>query len=151
MADARIETPKVFDKGTILATGQRRYAPGTTKRRDSNGDTGAGAFRVPRPGIIRIRVDQPGELIQHAGEPALPCVVLVQMLGDAKRIDWVDFGAAADRLGAVPQPFEVKRDPVGRNPAICVGGHQNIVGGEAACRMMQREAACESGGRACAV
>jgi hypothetical protein len=124
VAQARAALAKQVHEGVVLAAGEGRQAADRAIERYRKGEARAGMVAVARGRIVRRRVE---DVLQapHADPVTLDPRVQVgkARIGGAVI---VDHEAAADHVGRLQRP-QVRRDPVGRQAGIGVGGQQDSV------------------------
>ncbi len=123
-----INTAQCSKKRAVLADRKRWYATGTMESVHCHANTCAGVLGMAWPRIGRIRIEQTINLFEQCCVIAFTRVILMQNGRDCCGIDWVDDGTAGDRVGAVPDMPQIRRQPIWRDLTVGIGAKQDTAG-----------------------
>jgi hypothetical protein len=143
--DPRVHPPQRGDEGPVLGRRYGRDAADVLEGRSRDGQAGAGGLGVARWRIMRLGIQQPGNVVEQGDQPAFQGIVGVQVRRDQCGLRRIDLNPAADHIGASVERGQVAGDPIGRHDRIRIGGQQHAPRPGPLGRQLHRQPPCAAG------
>ena len=108
MSDLCVDAGERADECAVLAGRHRGNATYPTKCRGSYRQARARRLRVTRQGIGGIRIEPIGYAIQQLNQPALHCVIDMEVCGNERRLPRMQHDAPAHDIGTRGDRFAMR-------------------------------------------